>query len=302
MPRLQRSLSPEARLVSWFPGPLLLREVLRSSRPGSHLGVHRNVLPRCDNCHPWGRRLGWQRFDLPANSLHSGPKMNFQQRTPYVLRCRMTASPRPGAAESAPTAPDFDPVPLRARRDGWTPERQVAFIRALAIGGCVRDACRSVGMTRSSAYVLYRHPHAASFRRAWDEAAALGVRRRRPPLDLQGAWPRIAAGRYAMLPAAAVRPQGSRHPSTSSTMSTSGAARSRDSFLIPLPECAGGGPVAPALPGLFVRVSRTVRWRGRTRERGEIDHSPGAAPSGHSAPTAASAVSPIARPAATSEG
>ncbi|HKR24862.1 MAG TPA: hypothetical protein VJS15_06350 [Allosphingosinicella sp.] len=89
----------------------------------------------------------------------------------------MTTKTRRGAGESAPSAPDFDPVSLRYRRDGWTPERQVAFIRALAECGCVRDACRRVGMSPESAYELARRPDAQSFRIAWDVAMDNAVRR-----------------------------------------------------------------------------------------------------------------------------
>lgn len=89
----------------------------------------------------------------------------------------MTTKPRRGAGESAPSAPDFDPVSLRYRRDGWTPQRQVAFIRALAESGCVRDSCRRVGMSPESAYELARRPDAQSFRIAWDVAMDNAVRR-----------------------------------------------------------------------------------------------------------------------------
>ena len=45
-------------------------------------------------------------------------------------------------------SPQFTPVPVRPRHDGWTPERQVAFIEALAQCGCVDEACDRVGMGR----------------------------------------------------------------------------------------------------------------------------------------------------------
>ena len=54
----------------------------------------------------------------------------------------------------------FDPVPLRARLDGWTAERQVAFIRALAESACVAEACRAVKMSKRSAYMLRARPEA----------------------------------------------------------------------------------------------------------------------------------------------
>jgi molybdenum-dependent DNA-binding transcriptional regulator ModE len=52
----------------------------------------------------------------------------------------------------------FDPVPVRARRDGWTVERQYAFIEALAETGMVEEACRRVGMSRTSADNLRSRP------------------------------------------------------------------------------------------------------------------------------------------------
>jgi hypothetical protein len=71
--------------------------------------------------------------------------------------------------EPKPLIP-FTPVPVRARRDGWTVEKQYAFIEALAETGIVEDACRRVGMSRTSADNLRRRPEGAPFRRAWDAA------------------------------------------------------------------------------------------------------------------------------------
>jgi len=71
----------------------------------------------------------------------------------------------------------FDPVPVRARHDGWTRERQIAFIEALAECGCVGDACRRVGMSAESAYRLRRRFDAQGFRLAWDAALDYAIRR-----------------------------------------------------------------------------------------------------------------------------
>jgi hypothetical protein len=77
-----------------------------------------------------------------------------------------------------PTPPlDFDTVPVRDRHDGWTPERQHAFIAALAESGCVDEACRTVGMSTQSAYRLRRHFDAQGFRLAWDAALGYAIRR-----------------------------------------------------------------------------------------------------------------------------
>lgn len=66
----------------------------------------------------------------------------------------------------------FTPVSIRTRHDGWTAERQIAFIEALAESGCVEEACRRVGLSDTAAYGLRRRPGpaGAAFRHAWDAA------------------------------------------------------------------------------------------------------------------------------------
>ena len=69
--------------------------------------------------------------------------------------------------------PVFTPVPVRARRDGWTPRRQAAFIFALCESRCVDEACRRVGLSQQSAYKLRARRDAASFRAAWEAVLAM---------------------------------------------------------------------------------------------------------------------------------
>ena len=64
----------------------------------------------------------------------------------------------------------FEPVPVRTRHDGWTVERQIAFIEKLADCGSVSAAARPVGMSRESARKLRRRFAARTFRDAWDAA------------------------------------------------------------------------------------------------------------------------------------
>ena len=72
--------------------------------------------------------------------------------------------------------PQFTAVPRgNNRHDGWTEERQRRFIEALAVTGSVKAAAHRVNMTPEGAYLLRRHPQAASFRKAWEAALALGV-------------------------------------------------------------------------------------------------------------------------------
>ena len=68
--------------------------------------------------------------------------------------------------------PAFTPVPLRYRRDGWTPQRQADFLGALAESWCVAAAARRVGKSRESVYRLRDKPGALSFAAAWDAVLA----------------------------------------------------------------------------------------------------------------------------------
>src|SRR5690349_14641405 len=77
-----------------------------------------------------------------------------------------------------PPLPDFAPVVRKSQRhDGLTPERQKAFIEALADTGSVSRACAMVNMTTVGAYYLRRQPGAEEFRRAWEAALDYGVAR-----------------------------------------------------------------------------------------------------------------------------
>ncbi|MEA3017808.1 MAG: hypothetical protein QOI38_2530, partial [Sphingomonadales bacterium] len=75
-----------------------------------------------------------------------------------------------------PSAIDFEPVPVRARHDGFTPEKQRAFIEELADTGCVAAAAAKVGMTGQSATRLRRRADARSFDLAWDAATLANKR------------------------------------------------------------------------------------------------------------------------------
>ncbi|WP_121116507.1 hypothetical protein [Croceibacterium ferulae] len=85
---------------------------------------------------------------------------------------RRNSSKRPRHKPWAPylKLPAFLPVPLRTRKDGWSPARQARFIALLAETACVRKAAQLLGLTRESAYRLRKHPGAGSFRAAWETA------------------------------------------------------------------------------------------------------------------------------------
>lgn len=80
---------------------------------------------------------------------------------------------------------------LRPRRDGWSDEKRAAFVAALSANGNVRDACRAVGMSSTSAYRA--RAKLASFAADWD--AALERVPRRPTIRaVPRALQRLVAG------------------------------------------------------------------------------------------------------------
>lgn len=87
----------------------------------------------------------------------------------------MTDQPIPAPRAEAASPLDFTPVPRRYRHDGWTPERQKAFIFALAETGTVERAARRVNIATTNCYELRRAPGAEGFRRAWDAALDFAV-------------------------------------------------------------------------------------------------------------------------------
>jgi hypothetical protein len=91
------------------------------------------------------------------------------------------AKPARRLRKAAPKPPrpatSFAPAPTRARRDGWTPDRQIAFIDALAASGCVKEACATIGISPRSAYALRARIDAQGFRLAWDAALDYAIRR-----------------------------------------------------------------------------------------------------------------------------
>jgi hypothetical protein len=72
----------------------------------------------------------------------------------------------------------FTPVPVRARADGWTAERQQKFVHLLAAGCGPSEAAQAVGKSKQSAFVLRGRAGAQSFAAAWDAAVGLAQGRR----------------------------------------------------------------------------------------------------------------------------
>lgn len=77
--------------------------------------------------------------------------------------------------DQRPPIPAFTPVPRKYRHDGWTPERQRAFIDALAATGSVTAAAARINMSTEGADHLRRQPGAEGFAAAWTAALDHGV-------------------------------------------------------------------------------------------------------------------------------
>lgn len=89
----------------------------------------------------------------------------------------------PGAATDEPASPshsdilDFDPVPLRYREDGLTPDKQREYVEALADCGIARQAAARVGVSEQAVNRVRRRPDARAFDRACAAALRIGSRR-----------------------------------------------------------------------------------------------------------------------------
>ena len=75
----------------------------------------------------------------------------------------------------------FIPVPVRPRRDGWTPVLQIRFVIGIARGLSPARAAARLGKTRQSAFALRRHPQGRSFAAAWDSARRFSLQGRDDP-------------------------------------------------------------------------------------------------------------------------
>jgi hypothetical protein len=100
-------------------------------------------------------------------------------------------NPRPGERDRLA----FDPVPLRYREDGLTPEKQRAYVEALADCGIAREAAARVGVSEQAINRVRRRSDARSFDDACEAAHLSGARRIRSTI-----WERaiegIVKGRY----------------------------------------------------------------------------------------------------------
>jgi len=79
----------------------------------------------------------------------------------------------------------------RIRRDGWTAERQLRFLDALARTHSVSEAAELAGMSRESAYRLRERREGALFAALWDRILQ--------PQPSEGHTPSLTTGRIMRL-------------------------------------------------------------------------------------------------------
>lgn len=102
--------------------------------------------------------------DPPSPEAASGP-----------ASAELIPLPAPG---DPPPFPGFDPVPLRYRVDGWTPEKQRAYVEHLAETLCPETAAALVGMSAESVRRLRRRPGSEGLNAACDAALRKGLSER----------------------------------------------------------------------------------------------------------------------------
>jgi hypothetical protein len=165
----------------------------------------------------------------------------------------------------------FTPVPLRARRDGWTADLQLRFVELLAAGVKPGAAARRLGKNRQNAYALRRRPGAESFAAAWDEASAYAMRSRIAPDEPPPPAPALPAGAAAE----AVAERG--HQAVLAARTRTSARRALTSMLDELYGPKGSTattatkvqalPPSPGDPNLCAPARRTVAFRGAPLRR-----------------------------------
>ena len=83
----------------------------------------------------------------------------------------MSTHPDHSSFALGPAAPPAEaPYTPQPRHDGWTPDKQAAFLRALSATHSITEAAKSVGMTRQSAYRLRSKLKGQAFDLAWEVA------------------------------------------------------------------------------------------------------------------------------------
>jgi putative SOS response-associated peptidase YedK len=84
----------------------------------------------------------------------------------------------------------------KTRRDGWTAERQLRFLDALARTRCVIKAAEFAGMSREGAYRLRERKDGALFAALWERAVERPAGKVHTPALTDGGIMRLLGTRY----------------------------------------------------------------------------------------------------------
>ena len=107
---------------------------------------------------------------MHKSELNPAPDLTIPAIPVVCDECREKGMAGDGRFAGVPDILDFDPVPRRARADGWKEEHQRAFIAALAITGSPRQAARTIGKHEFGAKRLRTARGGKSFALAWEAA------------------------------------------------------------------------------------------------------------------------------------
>ena len=121
---------------------------------------------------------------MKKTELNPDPDLSIPILPVICEQCRLQGMAGDENFAGIPDILGFDPVPRRARADGWKPEHQRAFIAALAITGSPRQAARTIGKHEFGAQSLRQARGGRGFAAAWD--AALDIARDREFARIHG--------------------------------------------------------------------------------------------------------------------
>jgi len=127
---------------------------------------------------------------MNKSQLNPAPDLAIPAIPVICDECRETGMAGDGRFAGVPDILDFEPVPRRARADGWKPEHQRAFIAALAITGSPRQAARAIGKHEFGAQQLRSARGGRSFAKAWE--AAEDIHREREHMRIHASLSELA--------------------------------------------------------------------------------------------------------------
>jgi hypothetical protein len=107
---------------------------------------------------------------MKKSELNPDPDLSIPTIPVICDKCREQGMAGDARFAFIPDILDFEPVPRRARSDGWKEEHQRAFIAGLAITGSPSQAARAIGKHQFGAERLRTARGGKAFALAWEAA------------------------------------------------------------------------------------------------------------------------------------